>query len=99
VVLGEFGRTPKIEHPGPGREHWAEAGCVLFYGGGLRMGQVIGQSDRQAGSPASDRYTPQHLLATVMQVLFDTAEVRLAPGLPRDVERAVTSGTPIRELF
>src|SRR5262249_12497885 len=42
VVLGEFGRTPKIHSPGPGREHWAEAGCVLFAGGGLKMGQVIG---------------------------------------------------------
>jgi uncharacterized protein (DUF1501 family) len=42
VVLGEFGRTPKIAQPGPGREHWAEAGCVVLFGGGLKMGQVIG---------------------------------------------------------
>src|SRR5712671_5528012 len=33
VVLGEFGRTPRIAQPGPGREHWADAGCVLFAGG------------------------------------------------------------------
>jgi len=98
VVTGEMGRTPRIGNNG-GRDHWASLTPLLIAGGGLRMGQVIGQSDRQAGTPASDRYTPQHLLATVMNVLFDTAEVRLAPGLPRDVERAVTSGTPIRELF
>ncbi|HVA45422.1 MAG TPA: DUF1501 domain-containing protein [Pirellulales bacterium] len=49
VVLGEFGRSPKIE-AGPGRNHWAEAGCVLFAGGGLRMGQVVGETDSWAGS-------------------------------------------------
>jgi Protein of unknown function (DUF1501) len=98
VVTGEMGRTPRIGREG-GRDHWANLTPLLIAGGGLRMGQVIGQSDRQAGTPATERYTPQHLLATVMNVLFDTAEVRLAPGLPRDVERAVTAGTAIRELF
>jgi uncharacterized protein (DUF1501 family) len=98
VVSGEMGRTPRIGREG-GRDHWANLTPLLIAGGGLRMGQVIGQSDRQAGTPATDRYTPQHLLATIMQVLFDTAEVRLAPALPRDVERTVTGGTAIRELF
>jgi len=99
VVTGEMGRTPRIGREG-GRDHWANLTPLMLAGGGLRMGQVIGQSDRQAGTPATERYTPQHLLATIMQVMFDIAEVRLAPGLPRDVERSVTSvGTPIRELF
>lgn len=97
VVTGEMGRTPRIGREG-GRDHWASLTPLLIAGGGLRMGQVIGQSDRQAGTPATERYTPQNLLATVMSVLFDIAEVRLAQGLPRDVERAVTSSTPIREL-
>lgn len=99
IVTGEMGRTPRIGSRGGGRDHWANLTPLLIAGGGLRMGQVIGQSDRQAGSPATERYTPQHLLATVMHVLFDTAEVRLSTGVPRDVELAVTSGTPIRELF
>jgi hypothetical protein len=98
VVTGEMGRTPRIGREG-GRDHWGNLTPLLLAGGGLRMGQVIGQSDRHAGTPASDRYTPQHLLATVMQVMFDISEVRLAPGLPRDVERTVTGGTAIRELF
>lgn len=98
VVTGEMGRTPRIGREG-GRDHWATLTPLLIAGGGLRMGQVIGQSDRQAGVPASDRYTPAHLLATIMQVMFDIAEVRLAQGLPRDVERAVTGGTAIHELF
>ena len=98
VVTGEMGRTPRIGREG-GRDHWANLTPLLIAGGGLRMGQIVGQSDRQAGAPATDRYTPQHLLATIMQVLFDIPEVRLAPGLPRDVERTVTGGTAIRELF
>jgi Protein of unknown function (DUF1501) len=48
VVLGEFGRTPKITYPGPGREHWADAGCVLVAGGGLKTGQVVGETDSRA---------------------------------------------------
>ena len=63
------------------------------------MGQVIGQSDRQAGTPSSERYTPRHLLGTVMETLFNTAEVRLQSDLPRDVVGATTAGTVIRELF
>ena len=98
IVTGEMGRTPRINNNG-GRDHWGNLTPLLIAGGGLRMGQVIGQSDRQAGTPATERYTPQHLLSTVMNVLFDVPEVRLAPGLPRDVERAVTGGTSIRELF
>jgi hypothetical protein len=98
VVTGEMGRTPRIGREG-GRDHWASLTPLLLAGGGLRMGQVIGQSDRQAGTPATERYTPANLLATIMQVLFEVPEVRLAPGLPRDVERAVTGGTAIRELF
>ena len=44
VVLGEFGRTPKVNE-GAGREHWAEAGCVLFAAAAWTMGQVIGETD------------------------------------------------------
>ena len=53
VVLGEFGRTPRIAQPGPGREHWADAGCAVLFGGGLRMGQVIGETDSRANALAA----------------------------------------------
>ncbi len=69
VVLGEFGRTPKITYPGPGREHWAEAGCALFYGGGLRMGQVIGQTDTRAERSVDGQISFQNVMATIYQVL------------------------------
>ncbi len=70
VVWGEFGRTPKINKNG-GRDHWAPAGNVLIAGGGLKMGQVIGDTgpkaerDRSRSTP----YTPQNVLATLYRIL------------------------------
>ncbi len=69
VVLGEFGRTPKITRMGPGREHWAEAGCALLFGGGLRMGQVVGETDSRAERARSGRISFQNILATIYHVL------------------------------
>jgi uncharacterized protein (DUF1501 family) len=109
VVAGEMGRTPKIVAARaaaqdktvvrPGRDHWANLGMLLLAGGGLKMGQVIGQSDKQGGTPATDPVTPAHLLATIMHTLFDVGELRVKPGLPVDAVRLVTDGKPIRELL
>lgn len=98
IVTGEMGRTPRIGNTG-GRDHWGNLTPLLLAGGGLRMGQVIGQSDRQAGTPASERYTPRHLLGTVMETMFDVGQVRLQSDLPRDVVNSTTAGAVIRELF
>ena len=62
------------------------------------MGQVIGQSDRTASGPVSERYTPRHLLATVMQTLLDTGAVRLRSDLGR-VGQAVSAGEAIPGLL
>jgi hypothetical protein len=69
AVLGEFGRTPKISYPGPGREHWADAGCAVLFGGGLKMGQVIGETDSRAEQSREERITFQNLLATIYHTL------------------------------
>src|SRR5205085_882825 len=98
VVTGEMGRSPRINKNG-GRDHYGNLTPLLFAGGGLKMGQVIGQSDRNASNPATEKYTPQQLLSTVMNVLFDTGEVRVANDIPTGVARLVADGKPIRELF
>ncbi|MSR52191.1 MAG: DUF1501 domain-containing protein [Gemmataceae bacterium] len=69
VVLGEFGRTPKIGLPGPGREHWADAGCAVLFGGGLKMGQVVGETDSRAERSKSGSITFQNVMSTIYQVL------------------------------
>jgi hypothetical protein len=97
VVTGEMGRTPRINRDG-GRDHYGELTPLLVYGGGLKMGQVIGQSDRTASRPSTEPYTPAHLMATIFHVLFDVGKLRLDRTVPSDVLRLIESGKPIAEL-
>jgi hypothetical protein len=97
VVTGEMGRTPRRNKDG-GRDHYANLTTLLLSGGGLKMGQVIGQSDRLAAQPSSERYTPKHLLATIMHTLLDLGEVRLRTGLGK-VGKVLTDGEPIPALM
>ncbi len=68
VVMGEFGRTPRI-NPAAGRDHRPGAMSVVYAGGGLKMGQVIGSTDSRAEYPTSRPCSPGCLLATMYQVL------------------------------
>lgn len=97
VVLGEFGRTPRISYPGPGREHWADAGCALFMGGGLKMGQVIGETDSRAERSKSGNITFQNVMSTIYHVLGVDPRQQLTDfnGRPQFV---LDDGDPIREL-
>jgi hypothetical protein len=57
VATGELGRTPRVNQNG-GRDHWGNLTPLLFYGGGLRMGQVIGRSSRDGGLHFARRIGP-----------------------------------------
>jgi hypothetical protein len=95
MVLGEFGRTPKIT--GTGRDHWAFCFSGLFAGGGVQGGQVIGKSDKIGAYPASNLYAPDDIGATVYHLLgLDPAgEVRDRQDRPATLNR----GEVIRPLF
>ena len=84
VVTGEFGRTPRISHVAssgggvasaaagvvqPGRDHWPRAGSMLFAGGGIRTGQVIGATDPRGEDPIDRRISPEDFLATLYEHL------------------------------
>ncbi|HZN34698.1 MAG TPA: DUF1501 domain-containing protein, partial [Pirellulaceae bacterium] len=97
VATGEMGRTPKINKNG-GRDHWGGLSPLLLYGGGLKGGQVIGSSTRDAGEPLSEPYGNDNLLATVMHTLLDIGQVRLLTGLPQDLLRTLTGAEPIKGL-
>jgi uncharacterized protein (DUF1501 family) len=98
VVTGEMGRTPRINKNG-GRDHYGELTSLLVAGGGLAMGQVIGQSDRTASQAATEAYDPRHLFGTVMHTLFDVGQLRLDPSVPTDLSRAIAGSERIEPLF
>lgn len=98
VVCGEMGRTPRVNRGG-GRDHWGNLAPLMLIGGGLRMGQVIGQSSRTGGEPASTPITNQNLIATILHTLFDLGEVRLIPGLPREIAQTMTGWETIPGLI
>jgi uncharacterized protein (DUF1501 family) len=98
VVTGEMGRSPRINNNG-GRDHYGELTPLAFFGGGLQMGQVVGRSDSQATRAVTRPYRPEHLLSTIMHVLFDVGELRISGGLPGNLQKVMTAGDPIEELL
>jgi len=96
VACGEMGRSPRV-NKGGGRDHWGGLAPLLIYGGGLKMGQVVGDSTRDAGEPNTNAVTARHLMGTIAHVLFDLGKLRVARGLPDEIVR-LTEYDPIREL-
>jgi len=68
ISMGEFGRTPRINKRA-GRDHWGALMSVMFSGGGLRVGQVIGASNRKGEEPTDAPYRPENALAMVYRHL------------------------------
>lgn len=96
VATGEMGRTPRVNKNG-GRDHWGNLAPLLLSGGGIKTGQVIGQSTRDAAEPSSEPIRIKHLVATMLQRLVDPGELRLNPSIPREV-LAAAAAEPIMGL-
>ncbi|MCA9136140.1 MAG: DUF1501 domain-containing protein [Planctomycetales bacterium] len=97
VVLGEFGRTPKINDRG-GRDHWSNAMSVMFAGGQTPGGQVVGATDRQGYAAVQRVLSPENFVSTIYQKLgIDPGQVMYtAEGRPTHL---VSDATPIEELM
>ncbi|MEO1972647.1 MAG: DUF1501 domain-containing protein, partial [Pirellulaceae bacterium] len=98
VVMGEFGRTPKINSAG-GRDHWPNVFSVALAGGGVKGGQIIGSSDSLGEMPKDNPVTPSELAATIYTLLgIDPAhELHTSDGRP--VRVAPDGAKVISELF
>ena len=99
IVWGEFGRTPRINAKG-GRDHWPATQSVLITGGGLRSGQIVGDTDRTGGHPVDRPVHVQEMFATLYRQLgIDVDRVKIPDlnGRPRYLVEA--DRQPIRELF
>jgi len=101
VVMGEFGRTPKISTlPGetlPGRDHWAHAYSGLFAGAGVLGGQVIGQTDARAAYPVTRPWSPADVCSTLFNALGVEQDVTILDPLQRP--HHLLNGTIINPLY
>jgi hypothetical protein len=97
VVMGEFGRTPKV-NPAAGRDHWNFCYGLMLAGGGIKGGYVHGSSDRIGSRPSSCPVTPADVVATVYQCLGISHEMELTDRLSKPFQ-LVPWGSPIKELL
>jgi hypothetical protein len=96
LTYGEFGRTPRI-NPQSGRDHWPGAMSVVFAGGGLKMGQMIGSTDPKAEYPKTRAVGPQDVLATMYHVLGIDYRHEFYDAAQRPIP-ILNEGKPIEEL-
>lgn len=114
VVTGEFGRTPRISYVAssgggvasapagtvqPGRDHWPAANSMIFAGGGIQTGKVVGATDRRGEEPSERRVGPQDFLATIYRHLGIDYERIFLPDHSGRPTPIVTNGHAIPELM
>jgi hypothetical protein len=97
VVWGEFGRTPKINKNG-GRDHWPKVSIAMLAGGGMKVGQVIGATDRYAGEVTRRPVHFQDVIATLYHNLGINAGGVSIPDTKGTPHFLVKNGNPIKEL-
>jgi Protein of unknown function (DUF1501) len=97
VVVGEFGRTPKIAaNPHPGRDHWPACYSALLAGAGVRGGMVHGASDKTGAFVKDSPVSPEDFAATLFHALGVPPETRLgADGFTRPI----STGRPLQSIF
>jgi hypothetical protein len=96
IMVGEFGRTPKINGT-RGRDHWGPCFFGLFAGAGVQGGQVIGRSDEIGAYPVTTAFSPDDLGATVFHMLGIPADAEVRDRLNRPVR--LNGGKVIDVLF
>jgi uncharacterized protein (DUF1501 family) len=97
IVLGEFGRTPKVNN-NAGRDHWGNVFSVLIGGGGLRSGVAVGASNVKGEFPKDRPLRPEDVLATLYHVLGIDHHQTVLDNSGRPMH-LLPGGTPIRELL
>ena len=85
VVMGEFGRTPRVNKDA-GRDHWGPSNCILLSGGGVRGGLVLGETNSRGEKPVGETTGPADLSATICHCL----------GIDPDNEFHTPEGRPVK---
>jgi hypothetical protein len=97
AVLGDFGRTPRI-NKNAGRDHWNSCYTVMLAGGGIKGGFVLGASDRIGAVPDSNSFSPADVIATMYSLLGIDPHQSLYDSLQRP-HQIVASGQVIRDII
>jgi hypothetical protein len=97
VVMGEMGRSPKVNAKA-GRDHWPQCGFSLLTGGGIKAGTVYGTSDKQAAYPIDNPVTPGDLVATIYHLLGIDPHMMVPDRTGRPIEIS-HGGHPIRGVI
>lgn len=98
VITGEFGRTPRINGDA-GRDHWGPLCTLALAGGGLKMGQVVGESSDKAETPKSKPIYPKDLMATIFHVLGIDPQQQYVDQSGRPTYLLPDEAQPIAELI
>jgi hypothetical protein len=99
VVWGEFGRTPRINKEA-GRDHWPQLSCALLAGGGMRTGQTIGETDRNADHAVKRPVTFEEVFATLYtNIGLSLNDVRVFDQTGRPQYLVDGDTQPIREVM
>ena len=97
IVMGEMGRTPRINAKA-GRDHWPQCGFSLLTGGGVQAGTVYGASDKHAAYPTRDPVSPADLVATIYHLLGIDPHLTVRDRLGRPFPIA-RGGEPVRGVL
>jgi len=97
LVMGEFGRTPRVNKDA-GRDHWGPSNCILLSGGGVRGGLVVGATNDHGEKPADNPVGPADLAATVFDCLGINAQDEFYTPEGRPIKIA-NDGRVLRELL
>lgn len=97
IVMGEMGRTPKINAKS-GRDHWPQCGFSFLAGGGVKAGHVFGETDKQAAYPVKDAVSPADIVATVYHLLGIDPHRTVPDRFGRPIAIA-HGGDPIRDIL
>ena len=98
AVLGDFGRSPKVNSEGAGRDHWNYCYTIMLAGGGVKPGYVFGASDKTGAFPARDALLPGDIVATIYHLLGVPIEYDLRDQLNRP-HRLVSAGNVVHGLL
>ena len=96
VWFGDFGRTPKV-NPSAGRDHWASAGVATFAGGGIKPGQVVGQTNALAEFVTDSPVSPPDIAATIYHCLGVPLHTWYKAQDGRPIELC-PEGKPVKQL-